>query len=52
MLIAIWHMGTNGCIYDDPGPDYFNRLNPQRAKTRALHQLDAMGYHVTLTHAI
>ena len=27
MLIAIWHMGTNGCLYDDPGADYFNRLN-------------------------
>jgi transposase len=32
MLIAIWHMGTNGCLYDDPGADYLNRLRPQRAK--------------------
>ena len=31
-----------------PGPDYFTRLHPQRAKTRALHQLEAMGYRVTL----
>ena len=51
MLIAIWHTGTNGCLYDDPGADYFNRLHPQRAKTRAIHQLEAMGYRVTLTHA-
>ena len=51
MLIAIWHIGTNGCLYDDPGADYFNRLHPQRAKTRAIHQLEAMGYQVTLTHA-
>ena len=51
MLIAIWNMGTNGCFYDDPGADYFNRLHPERAKKRAIHQLEAMGYHVTLTHA-
>jgi transposase len=51
MLIAIWHMGTNGCLYDDPGADYFNQLHPERAKKRAIYQLEAMGYHVTLTHA-
>jgi hypothetical protein len=32
MLIAIWHIGTNGCLYDDPGADYFGRLHPERAK--------------------
>ena len=44
-------MGTNGTLYDDPGADYFNRLHPERAKKRAIHQLQAMGYNVTLTHA-
>ncbi len=48
MLIAIWHMGTTGTLYDDPGGDYFTRLNPARAKKRAIHQLEAMGYRVTL----
>ena len=51
MLIAIWHMGTTGTLYDDPGADYFTRLNPSRAKKRAIHQLEAMGYKVTLDHA-
>jgi transposase len=51
MLIAIWHMGRDGTLYDDPGADYFTRLHPERAKNRALHQLEAMGYHVTLDHA-
>jgi transposase len=51
MLIAIWHMGTTGTLYDDPGADYFARLNPARAKNRAIHQLEAMGYRVTLDHA-
>ena len=48
MLIAIWHMGTTGTLYADPGGDYFTRLNPARAKKRAIHQLEAMGYRVTL----
>jgi hypothetical protein len=51
MLIAIWHMGITGTLYDDPGADYFTRLNPGRAKKRAIHQLEAMGYRVTLDHA-
>ncbi|MBV8292940.1 MAG: IS110 family transposase, partial [Mycobacterium sp.] len=45
------HMATNGCLYDDPGADYFTRLNPARAKKRAIHQLEAMGYEVTLSNA-
>lgn len=51
MLIAIWHMGTTGTLYNDPGADYYTRLNPGRAKKRAIHQLEAMGYHVTLDNA-
>lgn len=48
MLTAIWHMGRTGTLYDDPGADFFTQLHPERAKNRALHQLEAMGYQVTL----
>ena len=48
MLIAIWHMGRDGTLYEDPGADFFTRLHPERAKNRALHQLEAMGYNGTL----
>ncbi len=48
ILTAIWHMGANGTLYDDPGAEYFTRLHPERAKNRALHQLESMGYQVTL----
>jgi len=51
MLTAIWHMGTTGTFYDDPGGDYFTRLHPDRSKKRAIHQLEAMGYRVTLENA-
>ena len=51
MLIAIWHMATTGTLYDDPGADFFPRLHPDRAKKRAIHQLEAIGYRVTLDNA-
>jgi transposase len=49
ILVAIWHMATTGMLYDDPGPDFYTRLHPDRAKRRALEQLRTMGYEVTLT---
>ncbi len=48
LLVAIWHMGVTGTLYDDPGSDYYTRLRPDRARQRAIHQLETMGYHVTL----
>jgi hypothetical protein len=44
-------MATNGCFYNDLGADYFNRLHPERTEKRAISQLEALGYHVTLTRA-
>ena len=43
MLIAIWNMLTTGVFYADPGGDFYTRLNPGRAKNRALDQLRQMG---------
>lgn len=48
MLIAIWNMLTTGTVYSDQGGDFYARLNPDRAKNRALDQLRKMGYAVTL----
>ena len=48
MLIALWNMLTNGELYEDPGDDFYTRLNPDKAKTRAVEQLRKMGYDVTL----
>jgi transposase len=51
ILIAIWHMATTDTPYNDPGGDYFTRLNPEKARTKAIRQLEAMGYNVTLEQA-
>src|SRR5574340_184742 len=49
MLVAAWHMLTNGDFYRDPGADYFTRRVPAKTKARAVGQLEALGYRVTLT---
>ncbi len=48
MLIAIWHMLTNGAFYEDLGGQFFAQRNPDQTKKRALDQLRQMGYDVTL----
>jgi transposase len=48
MIIAAYHMLTNAEFYRDPGPDYYTRLDPARAKARAVRQLEALGYQVNI----
>jgi len=48
MLTDAWNMLTDGAFYRDPGPDYYTRHQPGKTKTRAIKQLEALGYKVTL----
>jgi transposase len=48
MLTCAWHMLVNGAFYQDPGPDYYTRHHPAKTKARAIKQLQALGYDVTL----
>ena len=48
MLTDAYNMLCNGAFYRDPGPDYYTRHQPAKAKNRAIKQLKALGYHVTL----
>ena len=48
MVIAAWHMLTNGEFYREPGLDYYTRRVPAKTKARALKQLESLGYRVTL----
>jgi hypothetical protein len=48
MLVAAWNMLTNGEFYRDPGPDYYTRRVRAKTKTRAIRQLESLGYRVTL----
>lgn len=49
ILIAVWHMLRNGEIYLDPGSDHYTRLDPQKARNRAIRQLQNLGYDVVIT---
>jgi transposase len=48
MLIAAWNLLVNGDFYRDPGPDYYTHRVPAKTKARAIGQLEALGYQVTL----
>lgn len=51
ILVAIWHMGRTGEVYTDLGADYHRRRNPDRARRRAITQLESLGYRVILEQA-
>ena len=51
MLVAAWHMLTNGELYTDLGPDYYRRRDPARTTKRLIAQLQALGHTVTLQEA-
>lgn len=51
LLTIIWTMLTTGALYDDPGPDWHTRHDPERAKRRAISQLRELGYDITINPA-
>jgi hypothetical protein len=51
ILVAVWHMLTNGQLYEDLGSDYYRRRDPARTTKRLIAQLEALGHAVTLQEA-
>ena len=43
-----WHLLADDCDYQDLGGDYFVRRDTDRARQRAVAQLQALGYRVVL----
>ena len=48
MIVTAWTLLTNREFYRDPGADYFTRHDPAKTRARAVRQLEALGYQVTL----
>ena len=48
MLVAYWHMFTNGETYRDLGGDFFQRRDPERLTRRLVARLESLGHTVTL----
>ena len=53
ILIIVWHLLSDpDARYTDLGPGFFDsRINPERRKRAHIHQLEALGYTVTLEPA-
>ena len=51
ILAICWHLLSENCDYDDLGGDYFVTRDTDRTRQRALAQLQALGYTVTLEPA-
>jgi transposase len=49
LVITAWNMLTNGAFYRELGTDYYTLRKPAKTKARAVSQLEALGYTVTLT---
>ncbi len=48
LIITAWNMLTNGAFYRERRTDYYTLRKPAKAKARAVSQLAALGYTVTL----
>ena len=48
ILVAMWHMAGTGEVYTDLGADYHRTRSPAKTKNRAIAQLEALGYAVTI----
>jgi transposase len=48
ILVIAWHLLANDCDYAELGGDFFVRRDSDRARQRAVAQLQALGYHVNL----
>jgi transposase len=51
ILVIAWHLLSYDCDYQDLGGDYFSRRDTDRARQRAVSQLQALGYRVLLEPA-
>ncbi|WP_299167700.1 IS110 family transposase [uncultured Arthrobacter sp.] len=51
ILTAAWHLLAEGECYQDPGTDYYTRLDPAKARNNAINKLKSLGYNVTITPA-
>lgn len=50
MLSTIWHLLSNGQLFEDPGADYFERRHDPAVEAKRLaRRIEALGFDVNLT---
>lgn len=48
LLVISWSMLKQGVAYEELGTDYYDRINPERAKRRLLRRMESLGYQPLL----
>jgi hypothetical protein len=51
MLATVYHLLARQTTYQDPGADYYDRRQTERARRRAVQALERQGYRVILDRA-
>jgi transposase len=52
LLVIVWHILSTGEVYTDLGADYYEkRRNPELKTARLVHELEKLGFDVTLDKA-
>jgi transposase len=49
VLVIVYHMLRDGCVYADLGADYFGTIDAERRQRHHVRRLEQLGYTVTLT---
>ena len=49
LLVVIYHVLKHNVEYRDLGPDYFDKLEPERLRRYLVMRLQRLGYDVTLS---
>ena len=52
LLTVLYHMLATSSPYSELGPDFFDKLSPERTKRYHVRRLQSLGYHVTLEATI
>jgi transposase len=51
ILVIVYHLLTEGTVYDDLGGNYFDQRDRQGMERRLVHRLEGLGYRVSLEPA-
>jgi hypothetical protein len=49
MLFTVWHLLSDGQLFEDPGADYFERRHDPAVEAKRLaRRIEALGFDVTI----
>ncbi|MBB2997468.1 transposase [Paeniglutamicibacter cryotolerans] len=51
IIIAVWHMLAHGEVFKELGADYYDERNKDRARLRAVNELERLGFDVQISPA-